>query len=175
MKDKGDALMGIGFGKGENRAIEAVKNAIDNPLLEDTSIDGATGVLINIAGPDDITLVEISNIIKSVKEKCDPDVHLIHGLRIDSELEGGIQVTVIATGFEHEKEAVQKPVVQAKKPDSDFIDYNEYVKMVERTKRPEYISYLPQREYQDDLDVPSVIRNHNFHTEEKPLELTEKS
>ncbi|MCL2443972.1 MAG: cell division protein FtsZ, partial [Treponema sp.] len=55
MKGKGDALMGIGFGTGENRALDAVANAIDNPLLEDTSIEGATGVLINIAGPDDIT------------------------------------------------------------------------------------------------------------------------
>ncbi|MDR0323151.1 MAG: cell division protein FtsZ [Treponema sp.] len=175
MKGKGDALMGIGYGTGENRALEAVKNAIDNPLLEDTSIDRATGVLINIAGPDNITLVEIQNIIKSVKEKCDPEVHLIYGLRVDNEIEDGIQVTVIATGFSSVKQAEQKQDSPVKKADSDFIDYNEYVKMVERTKRPEYISYLPQREYQDDLDVPSVIRNYNFQTEEKTMEITEKS
>ncbi|MDR1836252.1 MAG: cell division protein FtsZ [Treponema sp.] len=174
MKGKGDALMGIGFGTGENRAVEAVKNAIDNPLLEDTSIDGATGVLINIAGPDNITLVEIQNIIKSIKEKCDPEVHLIHGLRIDPELDGCIQVTVIATGFSEAKYTESKPVAAAKTADSDFIDYNEYVGMIERTKRPEYLSYLPQREYQDDLDVPSVIRNYNFQTEEKHMETAEK-
>ena len=175
MKGKGDALMGIGFGSGENRALEAVKNAIDNPLLEDTSIDGATGVLINIAGPDNITLLEIKNIIKSIEEKCDPDVNLIHGLRIDPELDNNIQITVIATGFAKAKPVEIKPQVACKSTDCDFIDYNEYVRMVERTKRPDYLSYLPQREYQDDLDVPSVIRNYNFQSEEKPvLETVEK-
>jgi len=174
MKGRGDALMGIGFGTGENRAVDAVKNAIDNPLLEDTSIDGARGVLINIAGPKDITLVEIQNIIKTIKEKCDPDVHIIHGLRIDPELEGNIQITVIATGFSKAGHVGKKSEDTVKTSDSDFIDYNEYVRMVEKTKRPEYLSFLPQREYQDDLDVPSVIRNYNFHTEEKQLELTEK-
>jgi len=174
MKGKGDALMGIGYGSGESRALDAVTNAIDNPLLEDSSIDGATGVLINIAGPDDITLVEIQNIVKTVKEKCNPEVHLIHGLRIDPELEDSIQVTVIATGF-HGTEYVESKSESTVKPtDSDFIDYNEYVKMVERTKRPEYMSYLPPREYQDDLDVPSVIRNYNLQAEEKPLETAEK-
>jgi cell division protein FtsZ len=166
MKDKGDALMGIGFGTGENRAMEAVTNAIDNPLLEDTSIDGATGVLINIAGPDDITLVEIQTIIKSIKEKCDSKVNLIHGIRINPELENSIQVTVIATGF-HGGQIDVKQSRSDKLTDSDFIDYNEYVRMVERTKRPEYLNYIPQREYPDDLDVPSVIRNYNFQAEGK--------
>ena len=174
MKGKGDALMGIGYGSGESRALDAVTNAIDNPLLEDSSIDGATGVLINIAGPEDLTLVEIQNIVKTVKEKCNPEVHHIHGLRIDSELDGNIQVTVIATGFHGNGYTESKSEGAVKTTDSDFIDYNEYVKMVERTKRPEYMSYLPQREYQDDLDVPSVIRNYSLQAEEKPLETAEK-
>ena len=175
MKNKGDALMGIGFGTGENRAMDAVTSAIDNPLLEDTCIDGATGVLINIAGPDDMTLVEIQNIIKNIKEKCDPDVNLIHGLRIDPELDNNIQVTVIATGFKSVNPVVSQPLI-TKTVDHDFIDYNEYVKMVERTKRPDYLSYLPQRgEYQDDLDVPSVIRNYNYQSDENKISgLTEK-
>jgi cell division protein FtsZ len=167
MKGKGDALMGIGFGTGENRAQDAVKNAIDNPLLEDTSIDGATGVLINIVGPDDITLVEINNSILSVKEKCDPEANIIHGLRIDPKMENSIQITIIATGFHGNRRMGVNQSVTVKAQDSDFIDYNEYVRMVERTKKPEFLSYLPQREYQDDLDVPSVIRKHNYQTEEK--------
>jgi len=175
MKSKGDALMGIGFGESDNRAAEAVSNAIDNPLLEDTSIEGATGVLINIAGPSDMTLVEIQSIIKSIKDKCDPDVNLIHGIRIDPALDDKIQVTVIATGFRGEQRPVVKQTIPETASDSDFIDYNEYVRMVERTKRPDYLSYLPQREYQDDLDVPSVIRNHNFLADEKlALETAEK-
>jgi cell division protein FtsZ len=173
MKGKGDALLGIGFGTGENRALDAVKSAINNPLLEDTSIEGATGVLINIAGPEDITLVEIQNIIKTVKEQCDSEVNIIHGIRNEPKLENSIQITVIATGFKSKKAAVVSHTTSAKVSNSDFIDYNEYVKMVERTKKPEYLSYLPQRE--DDLDVPSVIRKHNYQTEEKPvMETVEK-
>jgi cell division protein FtsZ len=175
MKGKGDALMGIGFGTGENRAMDAVKNAIDNPLLEDTSIDGATGVLINIVGPEDITLVEIQDIIKSIKEKCDQEVHLIHGLRTDNKFENSIQITVIATGFPSEKQeiTVESPPVGAM--DSDFIDYNEYVKMVERTKKPDYIAYVPEREYHDEIDVPAVIRRHSYQKEETaPLETVER-
>jgi len=169
MKGKGDALMGIGFGTGENRAQDAVKNAIDNPLLEDTSIDGATGVLINIVGPEDITLVEIHNCIQSVKEQCDPEVNIIHGLRIDPELENAIQITIIATGFSGNKRMETKKNEPVKVPNLDFIDYDEFEGMVERTKKAEYLSYLPQREYQDDLDVPSIIRRHNYRAEEKPV------
>ena len=168
MKGKGDALMGIGFGTGENRAIDAVTSAIDNPLLEDTSIDGATGVLINIAGPNDITLVEIQNMIKTVKEKCDPEVNLIYGLRIDPELNNSIQITVIATGFENSRCMGAKQGNGGKSKESDFIDYNEYVRMRGRTNRPDYLNdFLPPKDYQDDLDVPSVIRNHHYQTEEK--------
>ena len=169
MKGKGDALMGIGFGSGENRAMDAVKSAIDNPLLEDTCIDGATGVLINIAGPEDITIIEIQNIVKAIKEKCDPEAHIIQGLRIAPEFENSIQITVIATGFKENRYLGINQTTAVKNVESDFINYNEYVKMVERTKRPEYLSYLPHREYQDDLDVPSVIRKHNYQAEEKPV------
>ena len=175
MKGKGEALMGIGIGCGENRAQEAVKNAIDNPLLEDTCIDGATGVLINIAGPDDIKFVEIQSIIKSVEEKCDPEVNLIHGFRVDPELENNIQVTVIATGFKTEKLADVKPAKSEKTIDSNFIDYSEYVRMVERTKKPDYLSFIPQRENHDDLDMPPSYRNCGSQLEEKYfMELVER-
>jgi len=165
MKNKGDALMGIGIGSGENRAMDAVTNAIDNPLLEDTSIEGATGVLINIAGPDDIALFEIQNIIKTVKDKCDPEVNLIHGIQKDPELGNCIQVTVIATGFSHAQMG-SNPAVNTKSRDSDFIKFTEFVQYRDRIKRPDYLDFLPQKDFQDDLDVPSVIRNHNFHADE---------
>ena len=170
MKGRGDALMGIGYGKGDNRAIDAVKNAIDNPLLEDTSIEGATGVLINIAGPSDITLVEIQSIIKTIKDKCDPDVNLIHGIRNDPDLGDGIQITVIATGFPGAGYMGAKPAGSAKPKDSDIIKIEEFEQFRNRTRRPEYLgSFLPQRDYQDDLDVPSVIRNHSYHADEKSV------
>ena len=168
MKGKGDALMGIGYGSGENRAIEAVKNAIDNPLLEDTSIDGATGVLINIVGSENITLVEVQSIIKTIKDKCDPDVNLIYGLRKDPELDDTIQITVIATGFENKHYSEVKMSGNKKIKDPDFIHYGEYVRYRERTKLPDYLGCLPPKDYQEDLDVPAVIRHYNPNAEEKP-------
>ncbi|MCL2210356.1 MAG: cell division protein FtsZ [Treponema sp.] len=175
MKGKGDALMGVGYGIGENRALDAVKKAIDNPLLEDTSIEGATGILINISGPEDITMVEIQSIVKSIKEKCDPEAHIIQGLHLSNEIDNRVQITLIATGFKQNKYLNTSQTTTIKNTESDYIDFNEYVKMVERTKRPEFHPYIPQREYEDTLDVPSVIRNHNYHMEEKPvLNVTEK-
>jgi len=167
MKGKGEALMGIGLGTGENRAMDAVKKAIDNPLLEDTSIDGATGVLINIVGPGDVTLVEIQDIINTIREKCDQEVHLISGFREDANFENSIQITVIATGFPSEKQEVIEETPSVDKGiDSDFIDYNEYVKMVERTKKPEYFPCVPEREYHDEIDLPTVLRRHSYQKEE---------
>jgi cell division GTPase FtsZ len=98
-------------------------------------------------------------------------VNLIHGLRIDPELEEGIQVTVIATGFPRTDYEEIKSAGPVKTTDSDFLAHNEFEKMFERIKRPEY---LPQREYQDDLDVPSVIRKYSYQAEEKLMETAEK-
>ena len=166
MRSKGDALMGIGYGTGENRAIEAVTGAIDNPLLEDTSIDGATDVLINIAGCEDITLVEIQSIIKTIKDKCDPEVNLIYGILKNPDIKDSIQVTVIATGFQEARYIGTKQGENAKSKDSDFIKIEDFDKLRFRTKRPDY---LPQREYQDDLEVPSVIRNYDSRTDEESV------
>jgi cell division protein FtsZ len=165
MKGQGDALMGIGLGSGENRAKEAVASAIDNPLLEDTSIDGATKVLVNIAGPEDISLVEVEEIVNTIKTKADMEVNIIHGVRISDEMKDVIQVTVIATGFKDSQCAGKNSSGGTKNKEPDFIDYGEYVRLRERTKRPEYLGFLPQREYQDDLDVPAVIRNHDYQTD----------
>ncbi|MDR2543397.1 MAG: cell division protein FtsZ [Treponema sp.] len=169
MKGRGDALMGIGLGSGEDRAMDAVKEAIDNPLLEDSSIDGAKGVLINITGPEDMTLVEINNIIKSIKDKCDPEVNLIHGVRKDPEFNNCIQVTVIATGFKSDK-LLQLPPVTDRSLDGEYIDLNEYVMNLERKKKVDPFPFLPQRgEYRDDLDIPPVIRKYNLKTEDIPV------
>ena len=165
MKGQGDALMGIGIGSGENRAKDAASSAIDNPLLEDTSIDGATQILVNITGPAAISLVEISEAMEIIKSKADQDAEIIFGVRYDPELGDDIRVTVIATGFQN---ASARPAAQggslesAKTRDRDFINYSEFAGMRERIKRPDY---LPHRNYQDDLDVPTVIRDHGYGLE----------
>jgi len=168
MHGKGDAIMGIGIASGENRALEAVENAIYNPLLVDSSIEGATGVLINIAGPDNITLVEVQNIIKTVKEKCDLNVHLIHGIRMDNNFDNSVQVTVIATGFQTAA-AVEQIPAETEKPKKVELDsecnINEILNTYNKNlKRPDF---LPQRELQNDLDIPPVIRNYGYRNDVK--------
>lgn len=99
MKDKGLAHMGIGTASGENRAIEAAKEAIQSPLLE-TSIRGAKGVLLNVAGGANLTLFEANAASSLVTESCDPEANIIFGTSIREDLGEDITITVIATGFE---------------------------------------------------------------------------
>ena len=98
MKDAGLAHMGIGRAKGDNRAEEAARIAIESPLLE-TSIDGATGVLINITGGPDLTLFEINSATTLIQNCADANANIIFGTAIDNKMEDEISVTVIATGF----------------------------------------------------------------------------
>lgn len=102
MKDKGLAHMGVGVGRGDNKAEDAIKQAISSPLLE-TSIHGATGVLLNFTGGPDIGLLEIEQAASVVHEVIDPDANLIFGTSIDESMKDEIKITVIATGFDQEK------------------------------------------------------------------------
>jgi len=99
MLDKGLAHMGVGKGNGDNRAKDAAKQAISSPLLE-TSIIGATGVLLNVTGGPDLGLLEINEAAEIVQEAADPDANIIFGAVIDENLKDEIRITVIATGFE---------------------------------------------------------------------------
>jgi len=99
MSGMGMALMGTGIAEGERRAVEAAQRAISSPLLEDTSIHGARGVLINITGGEDMTLHEVSEAAQIIQEASDPDANIIFGTVIDRGMQGRVKVTVIATGF----------------------------------------------------------------------------
>ncbi len=99
MGGKGGAVMGVGVGKGENRAAEAVKKATSSPLLDKIVIDGATGVLICITGGPDMTLQEVSEATQMVHAAGDPDAEIIFGAVIDDSMTDQIRVTIIATGF----------------------------------------------------------------------------
>ncbi len=100
MANTGMALMGVGRASGENRAIEAATQAIESPLLEDVSIQGATGILINVTGSEDMTLAEVDAAACLIQEAADEDANIIFGAVFDPEFDGEIQITVIATGFE---------------------------------------------------------------------------
>jgi cell division protein FtsZ len=103
MHDSGSALMGIGISSGENRAAEAAKAAINSPLLE-LSIDGAKGVLFNISGSSDLTMLEINEAANIITESIDPNAKVIFGAVVDDQVKKGeIHVTVVATGFDAEK------------------------------------------------------------------------
>ncbi len=97
MKGKGDALMGIGFGEGANRAVDAARQAISNPLLESASIDGAKSVLVNLSGGDSLTLQEYQDVVELVTENCADDALIIAGQAYNPELGEQIKVTVVAT------------------------------------------------------------------------------
>ena len=105
MTEQGEALMGIGVGEGENRAVDAAKMAINSPLLE-TSIDGAKGILLNISGSSDLSIFEVNEAAEIISEAADPDANIIFGSVIDESLGDKVQITVVATGFNSSAKSV---------------------------------------------------------------------
>lgn len=99
MSSAGSALMGIGYGSGENRAIEAARSAIESPLL-DLSIAGAQGLLFNITGGTDLSMFEVDEAAKVITDSVDGDANIIFGATIREDYEGEIKITVVATGFD---------------------------------------------------------------------------
>ncbi len=111
MSGMGKALMGGGTATGENRAVEAAEKAISSPLLDEATVDGAKGVLINITGGDDLTLHEVTEAASLIQKNAHEDAHIIFGAVIDKHLQGEMRVTVIATGFEKsEMQEEEEPV-----------------------------------------------------------------
>jgi cell division protein FtsZ len=111
MSDKGLALMGTGHSSGDKRALNAMQQAISSPLLEDISIDGATGLLINITGGRDMTLQEVNEALTLVHDAADPDAEIIFGSLIDDNISDEVKITIIATGFVS-RDAKVRQVVQ---------------------------------------------------------------
>ncbi len=100
MKGMGMALMGTGMATGDNRAMDATQRAISSPLLEEASINGARGVLVNITGGQDLTLFEVDEAMKVIHDAADPDANIIFGTVPDERMQNEMKITVIATGFE---------------------------------------------------------------------------
>jgi len=157
MLDKGLAHMGVGFGKGDTRAQDAVKQAISSPLLE-TSIEGATDVIINFTGGADMGALEVYDAADVVREAVDPDANIIVGAVIDENLSEEIRITVIATGFESENnKIIVNPIEEIKKS-----QVQEVV-----NKEPEVAIDVKQLETStfeaDDLDIPVFLRRQKRH------------
>ena len=163
MKDQGDALMAIGYGAGENRVEEAVSSVLDNPLLEDTSIKGATRALVYVAGSEDLPLVEYEDVVKRITADMDKDAIIIPGMYLDQNLGDSIRVTVIATGFDSEKERQKLELLRTGTDDGEIITEKEFDTITGSGRKP---FYLPSRDdckfSNDDLDVPTVMRDQRF-------------
>jgi cell division protein FtsZ len=134
MRDAGSALMGIGTASGDGRATAAATAAVSSPLLE-TTLDGATGVLLNITGPPDLGLFEVNEAAEVVTSHADSNANVIFGAVIDESLKDEVQVTVIATGFgsRPRRRRLEAPVAGASRPEpvrtsSDEIDIPSFLK-----------------------------------------------
>ncbi|MEX5565813.1 cell division protein FtsZ [Pseudophaeobacter sp. 1A16562] len=112
MDEMGKAMMGTGEGEGEDRAIQAAEKAIANPLLDEISLRGARGVLINITGAHDLTLFELDEAANRIREEVDPDANIIVGSTLDTEMEGKMRVSVVATGIDASDVNTDMPVAR---------------------------------------------------------------
>lgn len=146
MKDKGLAHMGIGRGSGENKTIDAVRQAVQSPLLE-TNIEGATGILLNVKGGLDLPLDEVNEAAKLVREVVDPDCNIIFGAGVDDALNEQVEITVIATGFNRKNQTQPKPTEneQFNLPRVNFDDFDceEKEQTTEKPQPSQQENYIP--------------------------------
>jgi cell division protein FtsZ len=157
MRNAGSSLMGIGVASGENRGVEAAKNAISSPLLE-TSIEGATGILLNISGGPDMGLFEVNEAAEIIAGAADADANVIFGAVIDEALGDQMRVTVIATGFDQ----LQRPAVaRAAEKASLFAPKPAAPKPATApTKKPDLLPQTIEAFEMDEevLDIPKFLR-----------------
>jgi cell division protein FtsZ len=147
MAEMGLALMGAATATGENRAIEAAQKAISSPLLEDISIQGARGVLINITGGPDLCLHEVNEAASMIQEEAHEDANIIFGAVIDDHLTDEIRITVIATGFGAVKEARKPAPLPAPAAVSNIVN------AAQKNKKVVHLGTIV-----DDLDAPTWQR-----------------
>jgi cell division protein FtsZ len=165
MKGQGDAHLGIGIGSGDNRAVDAANSAIDNPLLEDVSIEGATRILINIAGPEEFPMMEVREILNTVRTKVGAGAKLKFGITFDPDLGEDVKVTVIATGFQNKRAVLAHREETARKTEAAdvVIDIKRFDEMrgLRDKRNDSYVGIMRQKDYNDNLEVPTAIRKYN--------------
>ncbi len=173
MQGQGDAIMGIGVGTGDNRAVDAANKAVNNPLLEDAKIEGARNVLVNVTGGEDFSLVEYQEIVDYITEKADEDAHIIAGFVTDPRIEDEVRVTVIATGFGSLKQQSMSEMARAalrnrpeiRKPASDYVSPKDF-ELFEQGGPSQAKGYSFENAAEgDELDIPTILREKKFGTE----------
>ena len=143
MDEMGKAMMGTGEATGERRAIEAAEAAINNPLLDDVSLKGAKGVLINITGGRDLTLYEVDEAASLIRGQVDEDANIIVGSALDNDLDGIVRVSVVATGVDTEYVMETKPVPSRYVEETAEAEYEEDEFAIE-DEYEEAVAYAPQ-------------------------------
>jgi cell division protein FtsZ len=173
MQGQGDAIMGIGIGSGETRAVDAANKAVNNPLLEDAKIEGARNVLVNVTGGEDFSLIEYQEIVDYITEKADEDAHVIAGFVTDPKIEDEVRVTVIATGFGAHRQPSfaegQKAGLRAKteirKPTSDYVSPEDYELLAQTPMGQGKGFGFENVADGDELDIPTILREKKFGAE----------
>jgi len=167
MKGQGEAHMGIGIGKGDNRAKAAADAAIDNTLLEDTGIDGATRLLVSIFGPESVTMMEIQEIMDTIKAKADSNVETIYGQYVDPELDEEIKVTVIATGFNAKSAPSAKISESGRKAETapgEVLSIEHFNRIRQGSATHSNDNYIGisnrSRDISNNLDIPTYVRKN---------------
>lgn len=174
LKDSGESIIGIGRAVGKDRAIKAAKMAIESPLL-DLSINGASRILFNISGQNDLSLSEITEAARIITDSAAKDAKIIFGASYDNELKNGeIKITVIAGGFTKEKETEQlipsdQFVSFYKKETEDFYNLNqkldeeenveENIKKIDiKNEKNEEVEEVEEEKEEEDIDIPPFLR-----------------
>ncbi len=167
MGNMGKALMGSGIAAGENRAIEAAEKAISSPLLDEASVDGAQGILINVTGGEDMSLMEVNEAAMLIQKNAHDDAHIIFGSVIDNSMEGQMRVTVIATGFEKQAKQEQPKQMLLKKVVNT--DVEEPMRMAVGDNSLQHLKGLANEIKEENpdstsatvnFDIPTFLRKH---------------
>jgi cell division protein FtsZ len=167
MGNMGKALMGSGIAAGENRAIEAAEKAISSPLLDEASVDGAQGILINVTGGEDMSLMEVNEAAMLIQKNAHDDAHIIFGSVIDNSMEGQMRVTVIATGFEKQAQQEQPKQMLLKKVVNT--DVEEPMRMAVGDNSFQHLKGLASEIKEENpdstsapvnFDIPTFLRKH---------------
>jgi len=157
MENAGSALMGIGYGTGENRASDAAKGAVESPLLE-MSIDGAKGVLFNITGGNDLSMFEVDEAARVITEAADPEANIIFGAVINDSYTGEIKITVVATGFDYK--ISETPFSRPRTAYGSGSSSNQSMAASKTNNQSlsNNQSGIPPKHTENELDIPAFIR-----------------
>lgn len=168
MSEMGDALMGSGVASGEHRAMEAAQLAVASPLLEDVSIQGALGVLVNVTGGESMTLHEVNDATSAIFEAAGSEANIIFGAVIDKDLDDEVRVTVIATGFKRNGRlssltGVRRKILEF--PEKQFVDFEKptFIRINEKLKSSDdeeegKEELEKEKEKEEDYDIPTYLR-----------------